>query len=69
MMGFPRIPFRLCDFWAVSKETLQRNGDLVVRGEVMPGVVALARFRPQDGPKGSWKAYSLSVADKNAQTS
>lgn len=65
MMGFPEVPFRLCDFWAIHSE-VEKDGVLVVRGE-LPGVspvatVAIAKFARQPGPQGSWKAFSLEQA-------
>lgn len=61
LMGFPVIPFQLCDFWSVYEET-EENGILRVRGE-LPGskkTIAVALFRiGQHMPKGLWEAHSL----------
>jgi len=58
LMGFPQIPFRLCDFWSIHDETTA-DGAIVVRGELPGGTHAIAHFAPQNGPRGSWAAYRL----------
>ncbi len=58
MMGFPVVPFRLCDFWAIHDEAMT-NGSLRVRGTLPGGTKAVALFRIQPGPRGSWTAHSL----------
>ena len=58
LMGFPVIPFRLCDFCSVFNEEME-GGVLRVRGSLPGGDVAIALFRRQSGPKGSWSAFSL----------
>lgn len=58
MMGFPVIPFRLCDFWAIHSESW--NGDeLTVTGSLPGGLNAVATFKRQAIPKGSWIASTL----------
>jgi hypothetical protein len=58
VMGFPIIPFRLCDFEAIYTEKFTGN-ILQVRGALPRGGIAIAKFRKQTAPKGSWCAYSL----------
>jgi hypothetical protein len=58
MMGFPAVPFRLCDFWAIHHEFWEENV-LTVKGELPGGDIATARFPLQSGPKGNWKASAL----------
>lgn len=58
LMGFPAIPFRLCDFWAIQDETMD-SATLRVRGTLPGGTQAQALFRQQPGPRGSWAAYEL----------
>jgi len=58
LMGFPTMPFRLCDFWAIHEEKIE-NRVLRVCGELPGGVKAVALFRQQDSPRGSWIAHSL----------
>lgn len=58
LMGFPIVPFRLCDFWAVHEETME-NGILRVRGTLPGGTHAVALFKEQGKPRGSWAAHSL----------
>jgi len=58
LMGHPAIPFYLCDFWAVYEETM-KNGILQVRGALPDGGIAIAMFRQQNKPRGSWAAHSL----------
>lgn len=58
MMGFPLIPFKLCDFWTIHSESW--NGDmLTVAGELPGGTKAVATFTRQATPKGSWVAGTL----------
>lgn len=61
MMGFPAVPFHLCDFWSVYSEK-ERDGMLIVRGTLPGGTEAVAKFREQPGPRGSWRAHSLEAA-------
>ncbi|MBE0598978.1 MAG: hypothetical protein IH614_17120 [Desulfuromonadales bacterium] len=64
LMGFPAIPFLLCDFCLIFEET--STGEVLrVRGALPGGDVAVAQFRRQTGPKGSWRAFSL-VAEGGA---
>jgi hypothetical protein len=58
LMGFPAVPFRLCEFWAVHEETWH-DGVLTVCGELPGGTKAVAEFRRQNAPRGSWTALSL----------
>jgi hypothetical protein len=58
LMGFPVIPFRLCDFWAIHEETIE-SGILRVRGTLPGGTQAVALFNRQDKPRGSWPAHDL----------
>lgn len=58
MMGFPVIPFKLCDFWSIELEVC--NGDtLTVSGTLPGGDRAVATFKKQTEPKGSWLASAL----------
>lgn len=58
MMGFPAIPFKLCDFWSIDNEIC--NGDtLTVSGTLPGGGSAVATFKRQSIPKGSWCAATL----------
>lgn len=57
-MGFPIIPFRLCDFWAIHDESWSDNV-LTVCGTLPGGDLAEATFRRQSGPMGSWQATTL----------
>ena len=58
LMGFPIIPFLLCDFWSIFEETWA--GEIFqVRGALAGGEIVTAEFRHQTGSKGSWKAFSL----------
>lgn len=59
LMGFPKIPFRLCDFYAVLGEYMVDDDTWRVIGELPGGTRAVAMFRKQPGPRGSWTAYSL----------
>lgn len=61
LMGFPVIPFHLCDFWGIHEE-VEENGNLWVRGTLPGGTQAIAQFRKQSGPRGSWTAYDLKEA-------
>jgi len=58
MMGFPEIPFRLCDFWSIDSERWE-NGSFHVTGTLPGGGRALAVFNRQAQPKGSWTAKAL----------
>jgi len=58
LMGFPMISFRLCDFWAIHEEKME-CGVLRVIGELPGGSSAVAYFRPQAVPRGSWIADNL----------
>lgn len=58
LMGFPVIPFRLCDFQAIFEEAME-NGTLRVRGAIPGGTVVIALFQQQAVPRGSWTAYRL----------
>jgi hypothetical protein len=58
MMGFPVIPFKLCDFWSILHESM--NGDtLTVSGALPGGDSVVATFKKQSAPKGSWIAATL----------
>ncbi len=58
MMGFPAIPFKLCDFWAIHSETW--NGDTLTVSGLLPGnTAAVATFMRQATSKGSWLAATL----------
>jgi hypothetical protein len=58
MMGFPVIPFKLCDFWAINNEVW--NGDTLTVSGMLPGrTAAVATFKRQSTTKGSWLALSL----------
>lgn len=58
LMGFPTLPFRVCDFWAIHEETM-KDRILIVRGTLPGGTVAVAKFRSQNKPRGAWTAHSL----------
>jgi len=58
MMGFPIVPFRLCDFWAIHHETWNGNV-LTVHGTIPGGDMVTAFFPQQPGTKGSWQASKL----------
>lgn len=60
LMGFPCVPFRLCDFWSIHSETWN-DETLTVVGELPGGVLAEATFCRQSGPLGSWQAGDLSA--------
>lgn len=58
MMGFPTLPFKLCDFWSIHSETW--NDDLLTVTGLLPGdTVAVATFKRQSPPKGCWLASTL----------
>lgn len=58
MMGFPSIPFKLCDFWAIHSEIW--NGETLTVSGLLPGhTKAVATFMKQYTPKGSWIASTL----------
>lgn len=58
MMGFPTIPFKLCDFWSIEHESW--NGDTLTAAGTLPGGdSAVATFIKQLQPKGSWIASTL----------
>lgn len=58
MMGFPAIPFKLCDFWQIHHEAW--NGDVMTVSGILPGETsAVATFKRQAKPKGSWIASTL----------
>jgi hypothetical protein len=58
MMGFPAIPFKLCDFWSIEREAWN-DGTLTVYGTLPGGDGAVATFKRQSVPKGSWCAATL----------
>lgn len=58
MMGFPAIPFKLYDFWAIHSEAW--NGDTLTVSGLLPGnTKAVATFKKQVTSKGSWIASTL----------
>lgn len=58
LMGFPLFPFELSDFWSIYNETW--GGDTLTVTGMLPGdTVAVATFKRQSPPKGSWIASSL----------
>ena len=58
LMGFPVISFRLCDFWAIHEEIMEKE-TLRVSGSLPGGGKAIALFHKQAAQRGSWPAYSL----------
>jgi hypothetical protein len=58
MMGFPAIPFRLCDFWAIHSESWSSD-ELTVTGSLPGGDKAVSTFKRQAAPKGNWLASTL----------
>lgn len=60
LMGFPVIPFRLCDFWAINKESWNDN-KLTVIGTLPGGNLAEATFIRQSAPMGNWQAATLTA--------
>jgi hypothetical protein len=58
LMGFPMIPFELSDFWSIYNETWA--GDTLIVTGMLPGdTVAVATFKKQHSPIGSWRAVTL----------
>lgn len=58
LMGFPIIPFRLCDFGPIHNESWVGNV-LTVTGALPGGDLAEATFLRQAGSMGSWQAATL----------
>ena len=60
-MGFPVVPFKLCDFWSIQNEFW--NDDVLTVAGTLPGDErAIATFNRQLAPKGSWIASTLAGA-------
>lgn len=58
MMGFPAIPFKLCDFWSIQHESWSSD-TLTVSGTLPGGDSVVATFKRQATQKGSWIASTL----------
>lgn len=57
--GYPIIPFKLCDIFAIYDEHEDDHGTIHVTGIVPAGQLIKAIFPKQRGPRGSWIASSL----------
>ncbi|MCP4410649.1 MAG: hypothetical protein GY807_23495 [Gammaproteobacteria bacterium] len=63
LMGFPEIPFRMCDFYTVYFEEEMPDDVLMVGGSIPPGESVVAYFHPDPQLlKGAWRAFRLERA-------